>query len=88
MGDIVKYNDEMKVMIARQAVLQVTNTEYKKEVEDLVDELLESNSEMKQFRADRKCKDSSLYSKIDNIKEEVNTYYHGRNYPGPEGTSF
>ena len=70
MGNIAKYNDEMKVMIARQAVFQVTKTEYKKEVEYLVDKLLESNSEMRLFRADRKCEDASLYSKIDDILEE------------------
>ena len=52
MGDTAKYNEEMEVMIFCRAVLQVIRAEYDKEVEDLVDEFLEANSEVKQFRAD------------------------------------
>ena len=64
------YNDKMKAMIARRAVLQVSIAEYEKEVEDPVGELLEAHSQMKQFRADQRCKDSSLYSKIDDVLKE------------------
>ena len=57
-------------MIAHRAVLQVTRAGYEKEVEDLIDELLEANNVMKQSRADHKYKDSSGYPKIDDILDK------------------